>query len=297
MKGLALTERNTLCLVVLALVAVTVTGCGDGPKRNKEHHTYPEYKAAALGLDYGEEDEGAGGAVDDGEFGPASGALITAQADVIVGAQQAGAGSLKGSVAYAGAVKPRKRLDLSKDKWCSGNHEVLSEGLVVNGGKIRDVVVYISRGFNRFDFECPTTPARLNQDGCKYIPHVLTLMANQELVVQNSDMTSHNYHFIGTANDEINKTQPKPTEDSVFSLTSPELGASFRCDVHGWMFAPTHIFSHPYYAVTDESGQFEIKNIPPGTYEVSFLHERKSVKYAPQTITVAAGNATEITVQ
>ena len=36
------------------------------------------------------------------------------------------------------------------------------------------------------------------------------------------------------------------------------------------------VFDHPYFAVTNEKGDFNIQNIPPGKYEVVFWQERLS---------------------
>jgi hypothetical protein len=43
------------------------------------------------------------------------------------------------------------------------------------------------------------------------------------------------------------------------------------------MNAEMMVVSHPYYAVTDESGKFELTNVPPGQYEVVAWHEGWSV--------------------
>ena len=285
--------------LVIALVALATTGCKEGPKRRGPQN-YHEYRAEMDPRYRAPEGDGEGGGLssDDGEFGPSSGTVDVTAADAIRSGNVPGSGSVIGRVSYTGAAK-RKTLDLSKDVWCSSNHTVQSEDLVVDSeGGLKNVLVFVSRGFNRFDFEVPGEAAVLNQDGCKYIPHVLTIMAGQELKIVNNDATSHNYHFTGRANDEINKTQPKKGQvDYLSDLINPELKATFRCDIHPWMVAPTHVMSHPYYAVTNETGAFELKGLPPGTYEVSFLHERPDMKCEPLTVTVEPGAAASLNAQ
>jgi hypothetical protein len=39
------------------------------------------------------------------------------------------------------------------------------------------------------------------------------------------------------------------------------------------MNAEMFVAPHPYYAVTDESGQFEFTDVPPGTYQIVAWHE------------------------
>ena len=47
----------------------------------------------------------------------------------------------------------------------------------------------------------------------------------------------------------------------------------YKCTIHGWMTGYVRIFDHPYYAVTDEDGKFEIKNAPAGKYRIVYWHE------------------------
>ena len=51
------------------------------------------------------------------------------------------------------------------------------------------------------------------------------------------------------------------------------------------------------FALTDDEGNFEIKGLPPGNYEISFLHERPDMTCAPATISVEAGKAASLTAQ
>ena len=59
----------------------------------------------------------------------------------------------------------------------------------------------------------------------------------------------------------------------------------FKCDVHGWMNAYVGVVDNPYYAVSAGGGAFELKSLPPGTYEIEAWHE----KLGTQTQTVTVG--------
>jgi len=44
------------------------------------------------------------------------------------------------------------------------------------------------------------------------------------------------------------------------------------CTIHPWMNGWVRVFNHPYYAVTDEHGNFELKNVPAGQFRVVVWH-------------------------
>lgn len=204
-------------------------------------------------------------------------------------------GTVVGKVLFKGAAPERGKLDLSRDEWCSSRHEVLDETFVVDGaGGLADVVAHL-KGLDAHgsSFELPGEPVRVVQKGCQYIPHVLCVRVGQEVAIVNADETSHNYHFVGRENDEINRTQPKPTTD-IEVFEQAETGAKMTCDIHSWMACHVHIFEHPCFAVSGKDGSFEITGVPPGRYALELLHaDGKSAK-SSIPVTVAAGGRVDI---
>jgi hypothetical protein len=129
----------------------------------------------------------------------------------------------------------------------------------------------------------------LEQKGCQYKPHVLALQANQKLDVVNSDETTHNIHPSPNNNREWNMTQPHgmPLEKT---FAREEIAISVKCNVHPWMKGYIAVFKHPYFAVTDKNGNFELKEVPPGTYTITAWQEKLGTQ--TQKVTVGATEAT-----
>lgn len=260
-----LSRLLTVAIAILGITALVVGGIAckaDGPKRKVAEKKYwgPRYAPEEAESD-GE--AGEGGDPDQG-FGPTGGAMDLANA-----------GSIKGVFKFKGAaLKPRK-FDLTKDAWCVSNaKEILSEEFVIDAnGNVANAVAYIELGMKKQSFAVPTTPARLVQRNCRYVPHVLALRAQQELQIENADSTSHNYKLTSSKNGTMNETQSRPQTDSKY-LNKAELDVSFNCDVHPWMLARLHLFDHDYFAVSAVDGGFELKNVPPGRYKIGFRHEK-----------------------
>jgi len=72
---------------------------------------------------------------------------------------------------------------------------------------------------------------------------------------------------------------PFPFPNQVVSRQMPTAGlVSLKCNGgHTWMNAQMLVVSHPYYAVTDESGHFELSDVPSGEYTITAWHEGWSV--------------------
>ena len=64
------------------------------------------------------------------------------------------------------------------------------------------------------------------------------------------------------------------------------------CDIHSWMKSFVFAMDHPYFAVTDEKGQYKIAGLPAGDYTVAAWHEEFGEQEAK--ITVGASGSTDV---
>jgi len=126
----------------------------------------------------------------------------------------------------------------------------------------------------------------LDQKGCVYTPHVVGVMANQEVHIANSDQTTHNIHPVPKINREWNESQPPGAGALVKTFAREEMAIPVKCNIHPWMRSYIHVFSHPFFAVTGADGSFQIKGLPPGDYTLVVWHEKYGE--VEQKVTVAA---------
>ena len=134
---------------------------------------------------------------------------------------------------------------------------------------------------------------KIDQQGCRYVPHVLGVQVGQPLEVGNSDETTHNVHALPDTNREFNFAQYVKGQKTVQTFTAAEVMVPFKCDLHGWMNAFIGVVAHPYFAVTADGGKFEIRNLPPGKYTIEAWHEKAGRQ--TQEVTVGEKDSKSIT--
>lgn len=205
--------------------------------------------------------------------------------------------SVKGTVKFEGTAPKSTRIDMSQDPLCAKAHPTpatTEEVVVGSGGGLENVVVYVSDGLTTHNFQPPQQPAVLEQKGCQYKPHVLALQANQKLDVVNADETTHNIHPTPNNNREWNMTQPHgmPLEQT---FAREEVAIPVKCNVHPWMKGYIAVFKHPYFAVTDKNGSFELKDLPPGTYTITAWQEKLGTQVQKVTVGTGETKAMEFT--
>jgi len=212
---------------------------------------------------------------------------------ISLGANILFAGEVKGNVKYVGKPPKAKRLRMDADPICAASHQeaAKAESFVVDAnGNLANVIVYLNNV--KYDGKAPTKAKTLDQAGCVYTPHVLGVQAGQPIKILNSDATMHNIHGLPKVNREFNFGMPKTLKEKTVTFDKAEDVFVVKCDVHPWMKSYTQVFDHPYFSVTDKSGNFSIPNVPDGIYEIVAWQEKfGSKRTLSQSVTVKSGKA------
>ena len=148
-----------------------------------------------------------------------------------------------------------------------------------------NVFVYIKSGLAQTAYPAPAEAVVIDQKGCNYSPRVIGVMVGQTVKILNPDGTLHNVHSKSKINPEFNAAMPNFRKEMEKTFSQPEFMFPLRCDVHPWMIAWMSIMTHPFFNVSNTQGEFQIKDIPPGTYEIEAWHEKLGTQTAKVTIT------------
>ena len=198
-------------------------------------------------------------------------------------------GSIIGTITFEGKAPKMKPLKVDADPICVANNEIApkKEWLILDENKgVKNVLVFVTEGLN-IDYSPPEEPVVIDQKGCIYSPHVLGIMAGQQLDILNNDGTLHNIHALPKVNKEFNKAQPRSKKKLSVKFEKPEAPFKVKCDVHPWMGAYIGVFDHPCFAVSGDDGTYIISDLKPGEYVIEAWHE----KLGSQTANVTVSNS------
>jgi len=193
----------------------------------------------------------------------------------------ASGGTITGTVKWTGAVPKPLTMPISKDpSICDpeGKGRAELDRLIIGpDGGVENTVVYLKGMTSGKAFDFPAARQTLDQRHCRYEPHVLLVPQQGSLAMKSSDATLHTIHMDGAASYNL----PFPFQNQTVSRIMNTAGiVNLKCNGgHVWMNAEVVVAPHPYYAVTDVNGHFEIKDVPPGRYEIVAWHEGWIVRH------------------
>lgn len=187
------------------------------------------------------------------------------------------AGGVSGRVVVEGEVPAAEKLPPGKDVCCQQAGPVDESVVVGPDGGLANVFVSVEprRGEPQppTDAEKTSEPVTLTNHGCAFSPRALVAPVGQPLVIANSDPTMHNVDIDFVRNRAVNVVV-EPGGERRFDLAKPESRpVAVRCNVHTYMRAWVMVRNDPYAGVTDETGRFELPELPPGEWRLRFWHE------------------------
>lgn len=145
-------------------------------------------------------------------------------------------------------------------------------GTVARGPqRLRDVVVYIERAEGRFRPSEGT--AILNQQNLTFVPHILPILVGTTIDFLNDDGVLHNLHAFSGRETLFNIAMPKFLKKKSIAFQREGV-VLLLCDIHREMSAYIVVLQNPLFAVTNEQGEFVIKDVPPGSSTLKTWHER-----------------------
>ena len=211
--------------------------------------------------------------------------------DSYTAASVSGGGTISGMVMFKGDVPEMKMLEITKDQAICGATEKYEETLVVGEGNVlKNTIVYLIDISKGKDFDKTAKP-EIDQKGCQFNPHVQVIPVGARLTMLNNDKVNHNVHIFSSINKPVNKQQTKNRKKMrLAGVKKVEGPVPVKCDIHGWMSAWIAYVPHPYFAVTNEKGEFTLEDVPAGTYKLGYWHEACGTNSgSPASVTVEAG--------
>ena len=184
-------------------------------------------------------------------------------------------GNISGTVKWSGPMPHLSSMPIFKDQQVcdpdSAKTRDLERLVVGPQGGVANTVVFLKNITGGKAMDLPEQLRFLDQKRCRYEPHVMLVPAAGTLQMKSSDAVLHTVHMDGAATYNL----PFPFRDKVISRDMPAVGlVNLKCNGgHTWMNAELLVVPHPYYALTDDAGRFELSNVPPGKYEIVAWHE------------------------
>ena len=257
-----------------ALTMTLIVGCGDKPAS-----TAPPAKG--------------GGAMS----GPSTTGDKTTSAGEKTPVEAKDTATIKGKVVYDGTPPTPKSLKEQMSE-AKGDKELCLSGdtndplWMVGADKgVANVVVWVKAPEGKYlktpdKLQARTEKVKIDQPHCAFEPHVVAFSptffdaaskkekkTGEVLEVLNSSPAKHNTGWNGnrlfnSGASEIINPKGTYTIDAVAGKPDNAGGEdllSISCDIHKWMTAKAAVFDHPFYAVTNAKGEFEIKDVPAGS--------------------------------
>ena len=225
-------------------------------------------------------------------------------------------GSLSGTVHLHGKVPMPKGYNLTTvpdPVYCGRISDgrgwrLLQPFDVGSQAEFRNVVVYLD-GIEKGKSFGEYTPPRIEAIDCRFMPYITLVRDLHNVMVVNMDPTLHDIQAYETSNlgprvlfniplpissrypreaglsAHVHKHYEGATVVQSVKMTKDRKIFTMQCGFHPYMESWALVAGHPYYAVADNEGRFQLTDIPPGTYKLRVWHPYIGDKIE-QTVTI-----------
>ena len=192
--------------------------------------------------------------------------------------EMAFAGTLEGTVHYLGVPPAPRVMPVTRDQDRCGTEAIIQTLQIHDAhGALRDAVVSVEGLPDMHDaVPLETTERSVLNMRCAFSPRIGTARKGQDIEIRNQDPILHNTHIKYGKRTFLNVAQVPGGKPIVKRLKWSGLH-DIRCDKHVFMEGSIHVFSHPFYAQTTQTGTFHITGIPAGKHPIHVWHETLGV--------------------
>ncbi|MCE9532261.1 MAG: hypothetical protein K8T89_14245 [Planctomycetes bacterium] len=201
-------------------------------------------------------------------------------------------GTIRGTVKFVGIVPPDRKIATSDGGSVIHNDLIVhpkSKGLLWTFVVVEDAPTQPK-------LKDAEPPEIIDQKDMLFIPRMVAVQHGRQVRFDNSDICNHSVRtFAATPSNEMNVfvTAAQPLK----KIFAPEKHPiQVGCTLHGWMSAWVFVVPHPWFAITDEKGEFTIKQVPPGKHTLWFRHPDTRLQER-RDIEVKSGEVAEVAIE
>ena len=177
--------------------------------------------------------------------------------------------------------------------WCAGVRGTVvladsRDSAVRRHKDFSGVVIWLEPANGEAPLESSPHHVAMRQQNKRFLPHVLAVPVGASVDFPNFDPIFHSA-FSNYSGQTFDVGLYKPGTSKTVQFTRPGIVRVF-CNIHPTMSAVIAVLNTPWFAVSGASGDYEIRGVPPGDYQLHVFHERAAedtLNHLVRRITVA----------
>jgi plastocyanin len=155
------------------------------------------------------------------------------------------------------------------------------------GAPVADAVVYALAASGGSEVRGKKVVA-VEQLDREFVPYITVVQVGTTLTFPNRDPILHHVYSFST---------PKTFEIKLYKGSSPgefvfdKPGiVTLGCNIHDWMIGYILVVPTPWFAKTGADGAAQLRDLPPGAYDVRVWHPQQKVPAANQSLSVESNS-------